>query len=508
MDNIDKGKENTIVPNATVPGGNYIIGFGEIIISNEEEADSIMLGETKYFGVEKKTADGTLKIVEIKTDYGKAPKFPTADDGWTWVNQDVWGANPVVPYIDKGDISIVYWEKKYPLFNSNGFAGMHNFSEKDKNNKDLNGMIRVIGRYWKENTDNETPEVYNNKYSVKLTATLDNKTTNLTLRVVKPSKLLTDDNSTSYKMAKAINGEDLDIDNYLIKNGGENGIPPQLMKGQIFSESWHKKSEHFWPSYRYEPWQDLYFRNQPSKSNAEYYKKQPYWITDNTNMGAVNGGEPVPTGHQNVRPELLFSTSTPYPNSPMKIGDYVANNIGEYYNDDKNDPINRIFNSKKLQGPNDLQNVWDILLRYFRIIFILGQDGNHNVENNSDYYIKQYIRIRYDEYAQTRKAASYGYFQMLYTTAICVKDQGPGYPRRPGNYPAPEKMADHDIFMPYIIKYLKLLVKFNLKSSENFDSNNWSSGFEGVWLKSYHKYNGRSGYDKEVVTNSKIFLPK
>ncbi len=392
---------------------------------------------------------------------------------------------------------------------------MHNFSEKDKNNKDLNGMIRVIGRYWKENTDNETPEVYNNKYSVKLTATLDSKTANLTLRIVKPTKLyMGDDDNKSYKFAKDIyGGTNLNIDEYLIKNGGENGIPPQFLKGQIFTES-HKEKEgdvyKFWPSYRYEPWQDLRFRNQKSKANAKAYMSQPYWVQPGVGdgMGSVNGAEPVLTDHKNIRPILSFSTNGPYPNNPMKIGDYVANNIRRYYNDDENDPINRIFNSDKLQGPDELQNVWDILLGYFRIISIIGQDGNHNAEINSDYYIKQYIRSRYDKDAQTRKAASYGYFQMLYTTAICHGRYGPDYPRRPGNYAAPEKMAELNIFMPYILKFLKSNVKENLKSNETLNSDNWSNGFEKVWFNSYYFYNDADGYNNKVLTNSKIFLPR
>jgi hypothetical protein len=97
---------------------------------------------------------------------------------------------------------------------------------------------------------------------------------------------------------------------------------------------------------------------------------------------------------------------------------------------------------------------------------------------------------------------------MLYTTVILAGRQGPNYPRRPGNYPAPEKMADEDIFTPYILKFIKDNVKRTLGVNKSFDSNNWRDGFEQVWLDSYYLYNQSPGYNIEVISNSTYFLPR
>ena len=201
--------------------------------------------------------------------------------------------------------------------------------------------------------------------------------------------------------------------------------------------------------------------------------------------------------NQNVRP--ILSLSTPYPTNPVKIGEYVADNLSQYYN---GEGLNRKFNSQKMGGPSELQKQWEILIKYYI------RDGKSDAEFESDYFIKLYLEQTYKEYAQTRKTASYGYFQMLYTTAILIEPYGPYYPRQPGNYPAPETMADQDIFMPYVMKFLKYGVKRKLSSDESFDSNNWANGFEQVWLDSYHIYNQRPSYNSEVLTNSTYFLPR
>jgi hypothetical protein len=227
--------------------------------------------------------------------------------------------------------------------------------------------------------------------------------------------------------------------------------------------------------------------------------EQPYWIEPGIGdgMGTVNGAEPVPTDHHNVRPILSFLT--PYPTTPIKIGDYVADNLDEYHSGKK---LNKVFNSKKIGGPGKLQETWKKLKKYYL------QYGGDDAEYICDIMIKVYLRQTFTEYAQTRKAASYGYFQMLYTTAILAGRQGPNYPRRPGNYPAPEKMADEDIFTPYILKFIKDNVKRTLGVNKSFDSNNWKDGFEQGWLDSYYIYNQRPGYNSEVLSNSTYFLPR
>jgi len=444
-----------------------LIGDGPLPIN------TILLGETKYFGVKKRVKDGVvkeIKIEEIPTVYGSEPEFPADADGWIWQKSDVWGDNPVTPVVEGNKLS-VYWEKGKPVWKGS-----------TKGNNLATGLIRLIGKYWEEGKT----------YKVNLKVAFEGKSASINIEVKKPNRLLSDENDDSYRWSKDIRDNDLDIDKYLIAKGGEYGIPPQLLKGQLFEEAYHKENKSFWPTYRYEPWADLKAREGQYKVG---YKKQPYWVNEN-GMGLEDGGELVQINHQNVRPILNFSTPTSYPNSPMKIGDYVADNLEEYY---ASTHLNRKFNKAPMYGPDELQEVWENLVAHYI------QYGKGDAEYFADYFIRIYLKQTYKEYAQTRKTASYGYFQMLYTTAILKET---GYPRNPGNYPAPEKMNDQDILTPYVMKHLKNNVTDKLKVNETFDSNNWTDGYEQVWFNSYHKYNKRSDYDDKVFIFSKKFLPR
>ena len=142
---------------------------------------------------------------------------------------------------------------------------------------------------------------------------------------------------------------------------GKNGILPQFLKGQMYQES-YKADNTLYRTYRYEPWQDLRFRNQPNRNYAEDYMKQPYWVNEN---GWVElGAKDVPTDHKNVRPLLSFSSSMPYPNSQILIGEYVADNLDQYYKGKQNNS-KRQFSRLLIYGPDTLQWVWDKLAEYY-----------------------------------------------------------------------------------------------------------------------------------------------
>ncbi|MBL1212893.1 MAG: hypothetical protein HND52_06010 [Ignavibacteriae bacterium] len=447
------------------------------------EIIEIMLGETKYFGLQMK-GEGTsaeYKICEVETEYGNAPVFPEDADGWIWQKtKTVWGDDPA-EVVDEGGASGVYWEKKYPLFNGKSFKKMENLND---------GLIRVIGRYWEEGKEAN--------YKVKLTANDGAHYKTIIVKVVKPNDLLSDDESISYKWAKDIRNDDLNIDDFLIENGGKHGILPQLLKGQIFQEA-IRENDKFWPSYRYEPWQDIRFRNQKNQDNVEYYLKQPYWV-DANGMGLESGGEPVPIEHQNIRPILNYSTSTPYPNNPMKIGEYVSDNWAQYYVGSSSS-LNRKFSKHPLYGPNEVQVIWNYLSKYYG-----KRDNKTDAIFQSEYFVKQFLKDNYIEFAQTRKASSYGYFQMLYTTAITGKFK---YPRRLGNSPAPEKLSDHEIAKEYVMNHLLQNVNIKLRGkNESYSDNDWTDGFEKIWLESYRLYNGADDYAESIIRNSKKFSPK
>ena len=70
-------------------------------------------------------------------------------------------------------------------------------------------------------------------------------------------------------------------------------------------------------------------------------------------------------------------------------------------------------------------------------------------------------------------------------------------------------MNDQDIMTSYVLDHLINNVSKVLKTtSEIFDENNWTNGFDQVWLTSYHRYNKRSDYDDKVFLFSKKFLPR
>src|SRR6266516_293696 len=69
--------------------------------------------------------------------------------------------------------------------------------------------------------------------------------------------------------------------------------------------------------YRYEPWKD--FRFDGGKYGG-YHVKHPYWISEG---GMDPDNVPTPEEHRNVKP-------IPYPTSPVRLGDFVADHINQY----------------------------------------------------------------------------------------------------------------------------------------------------------------------------------
>ena len=154
-----------------------------------------------------------------------------------------------------------------------------------------------------------------------------------------------------------------------------------------------------------------------------------------------------------------------------------------------------------MYGPDKVQRVWNRIVQFYK-----SKYSKDDAIYLSDFMIKEYLKQTYKEFVQTRKTASYGYFQMLYTTAILKET---GYPRNPGNYPSPEKMNDQDILTTYVLRHLKNnMVDILKKHSKNFNDNNWNSGYEEEWFNSYHAYNGRPGYASDILMYSNKFLPK
>jgi hypothetical protein len=113
----------------------------------------------------------------------------------------------------------------------------------------------------------------------------------------------------------------------------------------------------------------------------------------------------------------------------------------------------------------------------------------------------------YTAYAQTRKCASYGLIQMLYTTA---QEQGYNEGESIESSSAPEKLNDELVAMPLYKTFTlaNLCLEFNVENPTEIPICNWPKGWEQTWKDSWKKYNKRSTYGSDVFNNSKQFYPQ
>jgi hypothetical protein len=435
--------------------GMLIEGFGDVVVKQENE---IMLGETKYYAVKKKTETGELKIEEIKTVYGEEPKFPADADGWVWQKTDVWGDEPIEKL---GTKSGVYWEKKW-------------FDKTDNKNKDLEtGFIRLIGRYWEVGKEDS--------FKVRL-KTINNDI--IDIKVTKPYKL-----GNKYNTSKDVYNKSISIDSICIKYGGEAGIPPQFIKGQIENEA-----PGFFPPYRYEPIStELNNRNISGEIVSKKWKNSPFFVTENS-MGP--GGD-VPM-HYNLKYISYFTT-------PTKVWDILK----KYSQIEDDNPSGDIIlfckkesgklNFKKY-GYKTAQKEYDKILMHFQ-----GVKSNPTEEDYiaaRDSTVKHFKYSWYggldNMYAQTRIFASYGLLQTMYETAL-----NRGYQEDSSHLP--ENLSINNIVWPLAIKHLIKLLSEILEENNN---NNWASGYENVFKAMAKKWNPwMTDYDLEVLNNSKKYLP-
>ena len=185
----------------------------------KDEDHTILLGETKYFGVKKKIENGTvtgIKIEEIEVEEDETPAFPSsAGENWEWIEEsEIWSERPID--IETEGQSPIYYDKFYAKVYYSGTTKPDIFNLPD-------GMIRVIGRYLGKTPDNKV-KLFTTEYENSFSDTLE-------IQVIRPNKLGDTD--------KIINGptkiegvfEDYDIDSLIVDIAGETGILPQVIKG-------------------------------------------------------------------------------------------------------------------------------------------------------------------------------------------------------------------------------------------------------------------------------------
>ena len=109
-------------------------------------------------------------------------------------------------------------------------------------------------------------------------------------------------------------------------------------------------------------------------------------------------------------------------------------------------------------------------------------------------------------YAQTRKVASYGFLQLLYTTAYKM-----GYNKGVSVSSAlpPENLNDDATFIPFYqsftISKLSKVLQINVGSIPDHD---WAKGWEGTWKLMLPYYNQMTTYPDQVMTEILFFEPQ
>jgi hypothetical protein len=414
----------------------------------------ILLGETKYYTA-KPDPDQYSNLIITESS------SPDLGDG----DERVIFEDPVIAddAINNDKIG-VYWDYLKP----NSKEGLDD------------GVIRLIGRYWKQDI----------KYKVKLHAVLKElgREGAVEIEVKKPARLY-DINSSSpwYNEAWGIRGNRIDIDSLCIWYGGNIGIPPQVIKGQMFEES-YKEGGNFWPSYRYEPWADYDFvYNNKTQANSDAYMKQPFWVTGETPK-PMGEGKDIPVDHRNVN----NTNPPPYPTIPISIADYAFQHWDDYCSQ----------SSKTIIDSSPLTETYRKYLKECKDAWLIpfSGEGQYSLAKK---LIQRDIQKNYTDPAQTRKAASYGFIQMLYTTALT---QGYNAGKSIETSSAPEELNDELIEMPFYKKFteknLRLVLGGNVPDSQ------WSDGWEMTWMNSFTKYNLKKKYPSNVFNNAKLFYPQ
>jgi len=437
---------------------NYKLYYYTTLEDSVEKPVEIMLGETKYFQLIRKPKAGAgnfeYKIKEVKKfDSKGVPLF----DKYAITNKDVWLKNPI--QVTSGNKSGVHWGK----------TGIPQ------------GMLKVIGRFWSKETN----------FSVYIQASGLYYIIKKKLKVITPDKLLTDENKRAYKYYVDVNNKTVNMDSICILYGGKYGIPPHLIKGQIFKEAGKKNfggniGWAFTPSYRYEPFTTQWDKYLKSWSGKYYFK-------DSTSADFSN----IPD-HKNVMNMEYFTE--------VKTVWEVINEYSQLQ--DKNNPSD--FGERKSDNTMNfypkffkrLQNKYDAFLDYYKKV---KKIKNTAAGDSANLAMANWFKNTWkggrakNVIAQTRCASSYGLLQMLYTTA-----------REKIKYNkslSPEKMNENDMIESFIKAQKDYLITYLGKDEEK--KSNWQTGYiESFKASIFDPWNSADTYSKSVLGFSNRFLPR
>ncbi len=336
-------------------------------------------------------------------------------------------------------------------------------------------IIRLVGRYWKGDA---------NKYTVRLTATTSDRNGHMLIEVKKPD-VLGDPNLTDEvrkTKVKDVLGEDLWLDEWIIKYAGENGIFPQIIKAQIQCES------NFKPAYRWEPFVDSY------EQKRGYFKQSRYKITLDPQY---EGDPPIPwQDHINAKPI--------YPH-----GEYTTI-WDRFYNNStwsNTSASSGTYNGRRING----DFIWyrDAVIGW-ESAFLEAISEITNSVDDARAVANKWIKNKYqmDVPAQTRIAASYGFLQILYATAC---DRGYDEDTKDGtcNNHLPEYLNLTQLNFDCAIPFLASKIILALENSPDKDGN-WIDGYEATIRRALNLYNGReyeNSYGQDILNVRNNYYP-
>jgi hypothetical protein len=443
----------------TVTGGGKSATVPVVLTKNE-----ILLGETKYYYVA--AVDGTLKIKETESTSEPEDLVP----GFEWGDEPV---EVVESSPNSGKRLGVYWETGKPIPNATGTLP--------------DALIRLIGRYWHADS----------LYKVRLSATDSyGESVSTVIQVEKPVALIDWENEdvrngvdfrnrNDYSLTNDVFGRPLNVDELILELAGRTGIPPQIVKGQMYKES-DKSMNRFNPTYRYEPFFD-YPRQFASlgKKWKDPYIQQPFFVTTD----GMGSGKTIPTDHSNTRPMK-------YPTTPMLISKFLLDNWNYYTR-------GRETENFALVGSTNFTILWRLFLQEAKKA---GWPSNLAIELATG-ELKLTLTERLTSfYAQTRKASSYSFLQMMYTTALMH-----GYNRGKDvtTSDAPESLNDHNILLPFYESFTLSNLKSQFGTGTSVvPESRWQPGFEKTWEKALDLYNKKEdNCGKIVLTHSLKFKP-
>ena len=468
----------------SVPSDNDFGCFDYGITVGLVEPRTILLGETKYYYATED--NGTLTIHETYD-----PSSNPGMESPSLIMEDLTIADDAV----NNDKIGAYWDYLKP----------------DGTGLD-DGMIRVIGRYWKQDTT----------YKVRLHAVyLDDGSEGAIEITVEKPMVLGDPNIPDvdrHSVVTDVFGHPLDLDELVIEYAGENGIPPQLIKGQMEQES------NFRNSWRYEPMTDIRYQEDDDLMERFFPAESPFVKSTDHPTGTGNWPYSVQPPHSNVCPG-------PYNNIAVTIGGYIADNWDKYKR------------KGKLGEPDSILSSTDLTQRFKELYKpptklnkktpkAAKQEAYEDLGNELR-EAKSEVGQRYNRIAQTRIVTSYAFAQLMYSTTIdidgmyCIETDGRYAPTRTPymlkleTTQYPEKLNEQNWFMPiYSDKLLRDLYQVFYPVKRVFDPDGpriapsqWRSGsgtikgYENSWKRSLHFYNAGGGYADSVMAKSQKYLP-